>query len=66
MVADLFTFVILMQSNYLWVIEACDNQMINSKYLQSIQRISEKTWLGLFNHEDLGFNSLHPSKCWML
>lgn len=47
MVADLFTFVILVQSNYLWVIEACDNQMINSKYLQSVQRISKKTWLGL-------------------
>lgn len=32
MVTDLFTFVILMQSNYLWVVEARNNQMINSKY----------------------------------
>lgn len=31
-VTDLFTFVILMQSNYLWVVEARNNQMINSKY----------------------------------
>lgn len=47
MVAALFTIVILMQSNYLWVVEACNNQTMNSKYPQGVQRASEKTCLGL-------------------